>query len=77
MKVKIGNNYSETQNIPFGVLQESVLGLLLFLISINDLPNDIKSKIRLFVDDIKLLVKPLSKEIIQMDINKLSYWEDI
>ena len=30
MKVKIGNSYSETQNIPSSVPQESVLGLCCF-----------------------------------------------
>ena len=32
MKIKIDNNYSETQNIPSGVPEVSVLGPLLFLI---------------------------------------------
>ena len=30
-----------------------------------------------FAGNIKLLVIQLSKEIAQMDVNKLSYWEDI
>ena len=45
MKVKIGNNYSETQNIPSDVLQESVLRPLFFVVGdspmtrIMDLPK--------------------------------------
>ena len=69
MKVKIGGNYSETQNISSIVTQK--------LIFINDLPNGIKSEIEIFVDDIKLVVRPLSKETTQMDQKKLSYWESI
>ena len=56
---------------------ELVLGPLLFLIFINDLCNDIESEIELLTNDVKLLVRPLSKEITQMDLNELSYWKDI
>ena len=65
------------QNIPFGVPLGSVLGPLLLLIFINDLLNDIKSGIESFADDFKLFVRPLSKEITLLNVNKLSYWEDI
>ena len=43
----------------------------------NDLPNDLKSEIKLFSDEVKLLVRRLSWEIKQITLNKLSYWEDI
>ena len=44
---------------------------------INDLPIDIKSEIKLCVDDIKLLGGSLSKETTQMNQIKFLYWEDI
>ena len=71
MKVKVGNNYSETQYILSGFAQGSVQGLSLFLIFINDL----KSEIKLFADDVKLHVRPLSKETTQLDLNTFSFWE--
>ena len=43
----------------------------------DDLPNDAESEIKLFADDVSLLVRPLSKEITQTDLNKLSYKADM
>ena len=59
IKVKIGNSYSEIQNILFAIPHRSLLGPLLFLIFLNDLSINIKSTIRLFADDVKLLVRLL------------------
>ena len=58
MKVDIGNNYFQIQSTHAGVCKCSKLGTFLFLHFINDLYNDIKSKIKLFDDDVKLLVRP-------------------
>ena len=49
--VSIDNVNSSAQSINIGVPQGSILGPLLFFIYINDLPNAISSKPRLFADD--------------------------
>ena len=49
MKVKTGNNYSETQNISSCVSQGSVQGPLLLLIFLDDLWSNIKSEIKLML----------------------------
>ena len=44
------------QAINAGIPQGSVLGPLLFLVFINDLPENLESHVRLFADDSKLFV---------------------
>ena len=58
-------------------LIRTVLGLILFVIFVNDLPRDVLSDVFMFADDTKIL-KQLSKqtdrEIIQSDLDKLFDW---
>ena len=61
-----------------GVPQGSVLGPVLFFIFINDLPDNIRSSVRLFADDCVLyrnVSSLLDCQILQDDLNSLAKWE--
>ena len=69
---------SEWAHVVAGVPQGSVLGLLMFLLHINDITADIKSNIRIFADDVSLfhiVEDPLTCfDELQHDLIKISVW---
>ena len=75
--VEINGKKSEWQNVTSGIPQGSVLGPLLFLIYINDLPDGIMSNIYMYADDTKLyreIKSPEDHQILQNDLTKLCVW---
>ena len=65
-------------DIKAGEHQGSILGLLLFLICINDLPNNLNSNAKLFADDTSLfsVVHNItdSANLLNSDLSKIDEW---
>ena len=80
-RVTVNGASSEWEEVTSGVPQGSVLGPLLFIIFINDMPEvvDENSLLVLFADDAKLnreIREPEDKDIEQDDVDRLKEWSD-
>ena len=77
-RVSLNGQTSSWRPVLAGVPQGSILGPLLFLIYINDLPNELKSNAKLFADDTSLFTivkdKSESANILNNDFSKISKW---
>lgn len=61
-QVVVKGKYSVKTNVRSGVPQGSVLGPCLFLLYVNDLPNNLTSTVRLFADDTMLYMAIQSQD---------------
>ena len=76
-RVVIGKDSSNWAEVVSGIPQGSVLGPLLFVIYINDIPNGIQSLMKIFADDTKMyraLKTPADNIDLQNDIFTIENW---
>ena len=75
--VNVKEMKSDPATVLSGILQSSVLGPILFVIYINDLPEVVKCGTYLFANDTKIFRQITTKEDalqLQSDINSLEQW---
>ena len=75
----IGGAPSSWSDVTNGIPQGSVLGPTLFLIYINDLPDVVKSMVKLFAHDTKLysvVNNQQEAEELQTDLDNIGMWSE-
>jgi ribonucleases P/MRP protein subunit RPP40 len=79
MRVGLRGTYSDEVPVISGVPQGSVIGPLLFILYVNELPDWIKNEMKMFADDTKIWCKIKTEkdgESLQKDLNELMDWSD-
>lgn len=74
--VRVGNETSNTKKVTSGIPQGSILGPILFLIFINDLPDSVKSVSYIFADDTKVYNTTDKGDVLQEDLISLQEWSN-
>ena len=79
-RVFINNSFSDWSEVRSGIPQGSVLGPMLFVLYVNDLPNAVSSSsVFLFADDLKMyhpIQDPCDQQELQSDISKVQKWTE-
>ena len=75
----MNGKFSNVEHVTSGIPQGSVLGPILFVIFINDLPDAIQCCIKLFADDSKIYRRVTNNDHIQMlqaSLNNVILWAE-
>ena len=78
-RVRVNGELSASKPVISGIPQGSVLGPLLFVLYINDLPDSVQSNLLLFADDTKIFRQVSTTEdaeALQKDIDALNLWSE-
>ena len=78
-RVVINGTRSSEGNVTSGIPQGSVLGPLLFVIYINDLPRNLNTVAKMFADDTKVYVRSDTQDgakNLHQDLDSLQEWSD-
>ena len=76
-RVVVGGKKSSWSSVSSGIPQGSVLGPILFVCFINDLPAEIQSQCAIFADDTKIFQRISTNEdntVLQRDLDTLTAW---
>ncbi len=76
-RVMIDGGYSSWKPVTSGIPQGSILGPFLFVVFINDLPDDVKNLVYMFADDTKVFAKVTNdqeRQSLQDDLDNLVKW---
>ena len=68
---KLLDSFLAVLKIFSGVPQGSVLGLIYFTFCEFDLPDNIKSRILIFADDLQLIANAMNKDLVDEDLMKI------
>ena len=76
-RVGVRGTYSSWSAVISGVPQGTILGPILFLIYVNDIPNIVKSSVKLFAEGTKTyreLSHDSDTSVLQSDLDSLEEW---
>ena len=76
-RVKVNGELSDWFTVKSGVPQGTVLGPILFVIYINDMPDVITSSCKIFADDAKVFSMVSQDSTLQTDLDNLVKWSEL